>query len=1235
MTRHRLFILAAVASAALLWTHACDGTPPPPPDPPRATTVTVTPLTAGLAALEATVQLTAEVRDQYGDVMANASVSWSSSDVSVATVDGSGLVTAAANGAATITATSGQASGAASVEVAQVVTEVAVTPEADTLVEADTLRFSAHASDANGHAVEAAEFAWSSGDTLVAVVDDSGLATGVAPGAAQVTATSSGVSAAAALTVAAAVPTTLAVTPDTVAFTAIGQTVQLAAEVRDQIGRVMEGEAVAWSSGDTAVAVVDATGVVTAGRRGTVAITATAGQVVGTATVTITQVAGSVVVSPPADTIEIGDTLRLLAEALDGNGHPIAGASFEWSSSDAVVAVVGVGGMVRGAGEGAATITATAGDATGTSEITVENPDRAALQALYHATGGPNWNDNRNWLSDRQLREWAGVETNAAGRVIELKLRWNGLAGKLPPELGRLTYLGYLDLRDGRLTGGIPPELGQLEYLKDMLFARNQLTGGIPPELGNLGILTALDFSGNQLSGGIPPELGNLIDLEYMHLGENQLSGEIPPELGNLEKLTELFLSWNWRVTGEIPSELGRLENLRILSLGTLQVTRGIPPEFGDLANLEELWIFDTKLTGTIPPELGDLVNLRRLMLYDNDLTGNIPREIGDLESLEVIWLEHNDLTGRIPPEIGRLDNLVHLRLHNNHLHGELPPELGNLGNLERLVLHDNQFSGPVPPEFGDMSRLQQLWLENNEAMSGPLPRHMTELTELQELLAGNTGLCAPSEAVFQDWLSNISRGQVAICDRPEAYLTQAVQSRFYPVTLVAGEEALLRVFPTARESNDQDIPGALVRFYVDGDEIHSRELAGKPGPIPTHVTEGDLSKSLNAGIEAEVIREGLEMVIEVDSVDAGLGVPRRIPETGRLPVTVREMPPLDLTVIPYIWTENPDSQIVDLVAELADDPMGHELLWETRTLLPVRDLLVTAHNPVETDTEDPLLLLQRTRAIRILEQGTGHYKGTIGGQFSEGTAGIAYRPGRSSFSRPISWVMAHELGHNMSARHAPCGGPQGVDRAYPEKDGSIGGWGWDFRDGGRLVRPSAKALMSYCGPRWISYYYFSKTAGFRVSEADSVGLPRRAGPEESLLLWGGVGEDGTPFLDPAFVVEAPPELPTPGGEYLLTGRDAGATDLFSLSFDMPEVAHGDGRSAFVFVLPTRPGWLDALDSITLSGPGGAVTLDGGSDNPLAIVRDRVTGVVRGFVRAAPTDPPPSVEVLFSRGIPR
>ena len=58
--------------------------------------------------------------------------------------------------------------------------------------------------------------------------------------------------------------------------------------------------------------------------------------------------------------------------------------------------------------------------------------DRAALVALYNATGGADWKDNTNWLSDGPLDDWYGVTTDANGRVTELNLRNNDLAGEMP-----------------------------------------------------------------------------------------------------------------------------------------------------------------------------------------------------------------------------------------------------------------------------------------------------------------------------------------------------------------------------------------------------------------------------------------------------------------------------------------------------------------------------------------------------------------------------------------------------------------------------------------------------------------------------------------------------------------------------------------------------------------------------------------------------------------------------------
>ncbi len=88
----------------------------------------------------------------------------------------------------------------------------------------------------------------------------------------------------------------------------------------------------------------------------------------------------------------------------------------------------------------------------------------------------------------------------------------------------------------------------------------------------------------------------------------------------------------------------------------------------------------------------------------------------------------------------------------------------------------------------------------------------------------------------------------------------------------------------------------------------------------------------------------------------------------------------------------------------------------------------------------------------------------------------------------------------------------------------------------------------------------------------------------------------------------------------------------------MPEVADADGQSAFAFALPADPGWADALASVTLSGPGGSVTLDSNTDDPMTILQDRRTGQVRAILRdqagAQALAATLSVDVLFSSGIP-
>ena len=337
--------------------------------------------------------------------------------------------------------------------------------------------------------------------------------------------------------------------------------------------------------------------------------------------------------------------------------------------------------------------------------------DRDILELFYHATGGPNWANNENWLSDNPLGEWYGVTTDADGRVTELDFMDEEAAGR---------FLSALEEASNRLTGEIPPEIDGLSRLRSLDLRFNQIGGELPEELGNIPSLEQMVIRNNQLQGEIPAELSNLSQLKTLSLGSNQLTGDIPPELSNLSQLETLSVGRN-QLTGEIPPGIGNLSGLKFLDLGSNRLTGGIPVELTHLTNLESLFLYWNGLEGPLPPQLGLLPKLTSLSLEGNRLSGEIPDSLANLVNLTRFALSGNQFTGNIPAWLGNFTELRHISLSGNQLTGGLPKELGSLNKLQSFYIHGNRLTGEIPKEWGNMSRLRAFKINGN-SISGCLP---------------------------------------------------------------------------------------------------------------------------------------------------------------------------------------------------------------------------------------------------------------------------------------------------------------------------------------------------------------------------------------------------------------------------------------------------------------------------------------------------------------------------------
>lgn len=408
-------------------------------------------------------------------------------------------------------------------------------------------------------------------------------------------------------------------------------------------------------------------------------------------------------------------------------------------------------------------------------------------------------------------------------------------------------------------------------------------------------------------------------------------------------------------------------------------------------------------------------------------------------------------------------------------------------------------------------------------------------------------------------------------------YLTQATQRYDGSVPLVAGRNAYLRAFALASQPNSVQTP-VRVRLYHGPTLVQTYTITPPTVGVPTTVNEATLTSSWNVLVPGSVVQPNLRVLADVDPSQATAESnesDNQFPVSG-VPgtVDVRALPTFNLRFVPVLQQVNGLSGKVTAANK-------ESFLADLKLMLPVGAYDADVRAPYTTTA--PVLqndnangawgaILSEVLALKTADGSSRYYYGVVKASYGSGVAGMAYVGG--SARTALGWdylpsgsgIMAHELGHNLSRPHAPCGGANGQDPGFPYPGGKIGMWGLDLNTLA-LKSPFVFAdLMGYCSPSWVSDYSWSAMVAYRQSGPNNA--PPAGDSGAGLLVWGRITDAGV-VLEPSFRVPATSRAPSPGVNRLeLLGSDGSLLHTVAFGADTVADLPSGAEGHFAFVIP-------------------------------------------------------------------
>lgn len=217
-------------------------------------------------------------------------------------------------------------------------------------------------------------------------------------------------------------------------------------------------------------------------------------------------------------------------------------------------------------------------------------------QAIRNFPEGNNWNN-----SDEDPCSWNGI-TCREGKVFSLIIPNKKLTGFIAADLGSLSAICRVNLRNNNFSGSLPVELFNAPNLQSLILSGNSFSGPVPMQIGKLMYLQVLDLSQNSFSSSIPFTIVQCKRLKTVVLGQNSFTGPLPDGFGtNLTALQKLDLSFN-NLSGLIPNDIANLSRLRgVLALSHNLFNGSVPESLGSLAQRVYVDLTYNNLSGLIP----------------------------------------------------------------------------------------------------------------------------------------------------------------------------------------------------------------------------------------------------------------------------------------------------------------------------------------------------------------------------------------------------------------------------------------------------------------------------------------------------------------------------------------------------------------------------------------------------------------------------------------------------------